>query len=633
MSVYSIGVSGLTAAQTGMQTTGHNIANVNTPGFSRQRVEQASAAFQSSEVGGIGKGTTVAAIRRLYSDSLTAQVRDIDSQLATSRTLSNEMDRLTALLGDEQSGLSVNLADFFAAVQAVATNPSDLSTRATLVGATDTLIERMHSTDVELRRMRTDVNLSITDAASNANSFASEIADLNARIAVLGASGQSPNDLLDQRDHALRELAKVVKINSSAQDDGQLNVFLGTGQAIVVAGSAFELKAQVDPAAPGDMRLVLTNTAKVDVPVEQRGLGSGSLAGLIDMRDRMITGVQNGLGRLAAVLANQVNAQHQLGINRNGAPGGLFFAPPSAPGVAPGTKNDPASGTLAATITDYTQLRATDYTVRYSGSGYSVVRMSDGAVQTFSTLPQTIDGSVQIELSGSLAAGDTFLVQPTRVQLGSIARAVRDPAEIAAASPVVSAAALTNLGTATISSPAVTGNAAFAGISHALQFSVSGGVTTYSLVDTTTNTTVSSGNAYTSGATISHGGWQVKVSGVPKNGDTFTVVPNTSGTADGRNARALVGLQKAEVVQGATLGGAYGQVVGTAAIAARDAGLRVTSLSAALTGAEQVQSSVSGVNLDEEAANLLRYQQAYQASAKFIQIASSLFDDLLSLAR
>lgn len=629
-SVFQVGYTGLSAAQSGLSTTGHNIANVNTPGYTRQRLVQTAAASQGSDEGYFGKGAQVQTVERIYSGFLTAQVREVDSQLAGANTLAQQVSGLTSLLGDESNGLSVSLNEFFGAFDAVAANPADLGARSTLLTGANALTQRLQDMDTQLNSMRAQVNQAVDSSVGQVNQLSGRIAELNRQIREGLATGHAPNDLLDERDNATRELGKLVRVNVVEQTDGTTNVFMGTGQALVLGRSTFQMSTQPDPTNPLDRQLLIKGAQGGTTAIDPKALGGGSIGAYIDYRDRLLGGAQNAIGRIATVMVSEVNRQHTLGVDRTGAQGQAFFNALPAPSVVQNLGNT-GSGVISASITNPSNLVPTDYRVSYNGTQWTVQRGSDGAVSTFASLPATLDNAVSFSVTGTPNAGDSFVIQPVRNAVSSLGVAIADPTRIAAASPVSSAASLANIGSASISPANVTSNLAFSGDTFAVRFTGTG--TTYDLVNTTTNTTISAGNAYTSGASISHGGWSVSISGSARAGDEFTVGPNTTGVGDNRNARALAAINTKAVLGGGTLGDAYGQMVGQVGLAGQDANLRVKSQTVALTNAEEAQSSVSGVNLDEEAANLIKYQQAYQASAKFIQIASQLFEELLSSTR
>jgi flagellar hook-associated protein 1 len=622
----SIGVSGLSAAQTGLATTGHNISNVNTPGFSRQRVEQTTREAQATGGGYIGRGTNVETVRRIYSEFLNAQTRDADSQVASAEVLSREMARLSSLLADDTSGVGPAVTRLFASFGDLASNPADLAVRATVLASAESLTTRIGELNTRINALRADANAGIENSVSQINALTTQIADINERIRLGQANGQPPNDLLDQRDQHLRDLSKLVRTSVVKQTDGTLNVFIGSGQTLVSGTSRFALSTDVDPADPSNRRLLLTSAAG-SVPLSTTALGGGELAAGYEFRDGTLNNAQTALGRIATVLGTQINRQHALGVDRAGNMGGAFFNV-GTPFVVPNGANTGA-GVLTAAITNETLLQASDYRVTYDGTNYTVTRLQTGASQVFAAFPATLEG-VQFSIAGAPAAGDSFIVQTVRTGAANLSLAITDPARVAASSPVIAASASANLGNGRVSGTRVNGPTANVNLQQPVTLTFTS-ANTFDVVGTGTGNPT--GVPYTAGAAITYNGWTIELNGQPRVGDTFTVSANPSGVADNTNARALGSLQSALVVNGATLPGAFGQMVSAVGVDTREAEIQLQAQQNVLTAAESAQQSVAGVNLDEEAANLVRYQQAYQAAARYIAVANTLFDEILQIGR
>lgn len=645
--VFGVGLSGLMASQRGLATTGHNISNVNTDGYSRQRVELATRTPQRSEGGFIGTGVKVANVRRVYDSFLSDQIRISTanhSGLKALHTLASQVDNT---LANPATGLSSAMEGFFNAIQDLNADPSSLPAREVVLSEAQGLAQRLHSLDQWLEDVRGGVNAAIGDVVTEVNSMADEVATLNERIILAQGTGvaEQANDLLDARDELIRAISERININTFQETNGAVNVTVGTGQPLVIANTATPLSVVASPFDPS--RSEIAQTVGSGTTVISDLISGGEIAGILDFRRQVLDTTQNALGRVATGLAQSVNAQHQLGIDLSGAAGGDFFVPldASGPRVLPNSQN---TGTPAAqlgvSIADVSALVVSDYRLAYDGSTYTLTRLSDGTVTDLGNLPATpvvVDG-VDISLAaGVLASGDQFLIQPTRLGARNFGLNVNDPAQIALTGAIRSEASVSNLGSATISQPSVNNanNTPLSGSGGDITmtfdpdalgigvpgFAVTngpGGVLPY---DPATEGT---GKTFTFPG---FGGTTFTLAGTPLNGDTFVLSDNTNAVGDNRNGLLLAELQQDSILdQGnANFGGAYAEIVASVGTATRQAEISLEAQSTLLDQAVQSRDSVSGVNLDEEAANLLRYQQAYQANAQLIAVADSLFDSLL----
>jgi flagellar hook-associated protein 1 FlgK len=617
--IFGTGVSGLLAFQRALGTTGHNIANVNTEGYNRQRVELEARPPQFAGGNFIGTGVQVAEVARLYDGFLTAQVRAYSSshsQLEEFHRLAGQVDNL---LADPDAGLATGLQRFFNAAHAVANDPSSTTARQVMLSEAQSLVDRFRYLDDRLEALRQGVNTQIRNSLVEINGYAQALADINRRVVIAqgAAGGEQPNDLLDQRDAILAELSKRVAVSTLAQDDGALNVFIGNGQTLVIGTNAFALSATANLYDPTRLEIYY-GTAHVS---DQ--LTGGSLGAALDFRASMLDTIQNELGRLASGMALTFNAQHAEGLDLNGDLGGDFFTPAAAR-VLVGANNTGA-GNVAVSLVDGAALTASDYLARYNGVNWTVTRLSDNYSQTGAG-PFSLDG-LTITPGGAADSGDSFLIQPTRNGAAELARGFSDPRLIAAADPIRTAAALANTGSATIS----TGEVLDATDSDFFD------TVTLEFVSATQYQVNGAGPlmAYTSGANIDLNGWRVVVSGTPADGDVFTIAKNNGGVSDNRNALRLAELRQAGTLAGGTASyeASYGQIVTTVGASVRSAEINRNAQQSLLTQVTAARDSVSGVNLDEEAANLLRFQQAYQAAAQVIATADTVFQTLLDAVR
>lgn len=533
------GLSGLIASQRALATTSHNIANASTPGYSRQRAEMTSnLPFFAGGPGQsmyVGTGVHVASITRVYDDFLTQQVRSHGSNVGQSETMSEWIDQLDGLLGDSGTGLAPALKQFFASAQDVVNSPASLPARQALLGQAGTLAARFQELDGQMDALREGVNQSLSNTVGEINKLAESIAKANSVISLSRGNGGASPDLLDQRDQLIADLAQRVPVSTVAQDDGTLSVFIGKGQTLVLGGNAnaLETARSADDPRALDVRFKGTSSKINDF------LGGGEVGGLLAFQKQVLDPAQNKLGLMAVGLTETFNAQHALGQDLNGDPGGDFFVP-IAPKIMANTANT-GSGTLTATIASVGDLQPSDYELSYNGTDYSLRRLSDDAVVATGAGPFTADG-LDITVGGAPAAGDRFLIRPTRNGASDFKVSITDPREFAAAD---------------------------------------------------------------------------SAGGVGNNG----------------NALKLAGLQtERTLLKGSSsFQDVQGQMV--AEVGTQGSGARSTlqAQQALLEQTTQARDGMSGVNLDEEAANLMKYQQSYEAAAKVIQIGDSLIQTLLSV--
>ncbi len=617
------GLSGLIASQRTLATTSHNIANANTPGYTRQRVavtnNQPFFAGSAARPMYVGTGVNVQSIARVYDDFATQQVRGHGSNVGQLETMDRWISQLDGVLGDSDSGLAPALSQFFAATQDVANNPASLPARQALFDQAETLAARFQELDGQMNAMREGVNQGLTNAVGEINTFAEGIAKINQAIVLAqGGNGGAPPDLLDQRDQLVANLARKVPVSTLEQSDGTLTVFVGNGQTLV---QGYETNALETARSASDPR-------QLDVRVEKTGavltdfLRGGEVGGLLSFQTQVLDPAQNKLGLTAAGLADAFNAQHKLGMDLDGDLGGDFFGI-GAPKVVNNADNT-GNGVLAVAIDDISQAQPSDYELSYGSSGYSLRRLSDDSiVYSGASLPSApVDGLTINIGSGVPNAGDRFLIQPTRQMAGSLRVAIQEPRDIAAAAPIKTAAAPSNAGTAKISAGTVL---------DAANSSLLNPVTIQFTSPTQYTVNGSGSHAYTSGAEIDLNGWRVQLTGTPAAGDTFQIAANAGGVGDNRNALALAGLQTRQTLLNDT--GSFQDVQGqmVAEVGARGSATRssLQAQTALLEQATQVRDSASGVNLDEEAADLMKYQQAYEAAAKVVQVGDSLIQTLL----
>ncbi|MBC7781966.1 MAG: flagellar hook-associated protein FlgK [Proteobacteria bacterium] len=632
-SALNIGVTALNAAQAGLVTTGHNISNAATNGYHRQRVDSSPQLPQQTGGGFFGRGVAIDNVRRAYSQVLDRQMQLAQTQASYYDTYSAQIGQINNLVADPTSGLSPALQEFFRSVQDLAASPGTTTSRQALISQTGALVSRFGALDQRLTDLRTGINIELAGTVDSINAIATQIAELNGRIATLqGGSPVAPNDLLDRRDSLVMDLNRLVATQAIRQNDGAYNITIGTGQALVVGETVLQLAtvASLDDPRQLDVGYQFTGTP---TPIDARSLNGGSLGALLRFRSESLDPAQNALGRVAIALGSNFNAQHRLGQDVNGAAGGDFFRVP-APTVTPRVGTTAA---VNATVSNVTTLTTSDYRLGYDGTNYSVTRLSDDTVSgPFATLPQTVDGIAFTLAAGVPVAGNSWLVQPTRFGARDLQVTLSDPALIAAAAPIRGLAPVTNLGTATIGAPTVdatTQPPLNPALRNTVTITFNSPASTFNVVDTTAATTLATNVAYTPGMTVSYNGWSTTLAGQAEAADSLSVQSNTGGRTDNRNALLLAGLQSAPRLDSgsSTYQTAYSSLVGRIGSTAREVDVTGRAQSEILEETKVAQQSLSGVNLDEEAANLIRFQQAYQAASKVISVASRLFDAILEI--
>ena len=658
----SIAQSGLMAAQAGMATTGHNIANQGTAGYSRQLVVQTTQPGQNFGSGFIGGGTRVLTVQRQYSDFVGQQLQGINTTKGQIDSYFDQISNINNMLGDTSSGLSPVIQNFFQSLQALAGGANQVPQRTGLLSAAESLAGRFQSMGTQLQQMSDQVNTQLTTSVEAINGYASQIAALNDAISkAQGSDNQPPNDLLDQRDFLVSQLSQQTQV-SVVKEGFNYSVFIGNGQPMVIGTTASKLATTPSATDPTRLEVGYVAGGKI-VALSENGLPGGTLGGILQFRAEALTNAQNSLGRIAMSLASTFNAQHALGEDLNGNMGSAFFAT-ATPVVNNNTFNT-GTAQVNATIANTNALTTSDYTFGRDGSGnYYVTRISDNkVVYSGAALPANPIDGVQFGVSaGAMNPGDNFLVKPTVNGATAFNVLIKDPSLIAAATPIITSAPVSNTGTGAISAGSVdanftqamvatpiklqydqaTGTFSDAGTGAGTGFSFAVKVTSISGTSTIyapgTPIPYAAGDKWTFGAALAGpppdvGGMHVQLSGVPKNGDTFVVSTNTQTDSDNRNMNLLGALQTSNtMINGTTtFQGAFGQLVSAAGNKTKELSVTQTAENNLLQQVTQQQQALSGVNLDEEAANLMHYQQAYQASAKVMQSVKDMFDIIANI--
>jgi flagellar hook-associated protein 1 FlgK len=691
----NIGLSGLSANKTSLAVTGHNITNVNTPGFSRQDTVQATRVPQFSGAGYIGSGTTLVDIRRTYSEFLSTQVRSSTALSSDVEAYKSQIEQLDSLLAGSTTGITPSLQRFFSSVQTAAEDPANIPARQLVLSEAEGLAKRFNTVYDRISQQNEFINKQMLAVSDQVNRLAGSIARYNDSIAIAAANGQQPNDLLDAREEAVRQLSTFIGVTVVAQDDSSLNLFVGSGQPLVVGSSASRLEAVPGQGDPTRFEVNFVSGGS------RQGITSlitgGEMGGLIRYRSETLDPTLNSLGRLALAVSDQVNTQLGQGLDLKGQVGSALF----------GDFNDTALAQLRVrafstntgnaqpllNITDTSVLTTSDYRLELTDAtappSFQARRLSDGVSIAVAVVddgagnytlrlaqlnPPALpkDQGFQVTFSATefakAASGDVYLLQPTRRGATSISTQLDQPDQLAFAAPLRSEANLQNRGNGVIGQPELTSlhdplkpsvlssfspvtmtyNEATGELDLSLPSTVPAGI-----VISPASLPVISGQANTLSYTIAVTSGLPAVtenytieqafSGRPANGDTFTLDFNQNGVSDNRNALKLVDLQSKQTVgvdpnvsgiaTGVSFTDGYGDLVERVGTLTAQARQDSEATGAILKQATDNRDSLSAVNLDEEAANLIKFEQYYNASAQVIQVARSLFDTLINTFR
>jgi len=669
----NIGLSGLGANKTSLSVTGHNIANVNTPGYSRQVTVQATRAPEFSGAGFIGSGTTLVDVRRIYNDFLNTQMRSSTALSSDTQAYLSQINQLDSLLAGSTTGITPGLQKMFASLQTAAEDPANIPARQLVLSEAEGVAKRFNTVYDRLYEQNGFINKQLEAVTDQVNQLATSVASYNDAIAIAGSNGQQPNDLIDAREEAVRRLSEFIGVTVVPQDDNAYNLFIGSGQPLVVGNSAARLQVTPGLTDPlrSDIQFVSGNSSQGITSL----ISGGEMGGLLRYRQDVLDTSLNSVGRLALSVADQVNRQLGQGLDLKGNFGESLFRDINDPTIIGQRSlarigNSDPSANLNVLIEDTTELTTSDYMLEFtSATDYTLRRQSDGtSFGPFSTATvpaPEIDGFSIGIAGGTFAAGDRFQIMPTR-NAGDYMRAdLTNAEELAFAAPLKADTSPANIGTGTITQPSLATEidiydaVAQADMEASLRNApplriVFGAVATpqtYDVVDI-------NGNTLTTGSIVpgqnneltltvpanpptvpSSFDFDVTISGRPAQGDNFTVAFNTNGVSDNRNALKLADLQTkttigidpaAPTTTGASFSDAYGDLVERVGTLTSQARVDGEATEAILKQATDNRDSVSAVNLDEEAAKLIQFEQYYQASAQIIQVARSLFDTLIN---
>ncbi|RRQ24170.1 flagellar hook-associated protein FlgK [Guyparkeria sp. SCN-R1] len=556
--ILSNSVSGLLAVQRALTTTGHNVSNANTEGYSRQRVEMSAQMPQFMGNGYIGTGTKVDSITRTFDQFVESQLRDATSDSSRLSFVQDFASQVTGVLGDTETGMTRSTEAFFNAAGDVASNPTDITSRQAFLNQAGALTDRFNRMDEQLAQLNAGLGQQADAITREVNTFAQEVADLNGKISTAFAQNPNalPNDLLDRRDQLIQNIAERINVRVDDDGAGSLNLAVGSGQSLVTANIASELTAINAPSG-------------LEIQIEGRSITNrvtgGDLGGMIEAQNTLIQPLRSELGRTAMVIAQEVNAIQKDGFDLDGFQGEPLFnvgqSDPNAPmmGNVTASPRNGSSVSAKVEISDATLLESGRYVARYDGTDWNLTKEGGSG----GTIPVDDVPGMTITFDGITPdSGDTLFIDAGLGAAGRIATEDLSPARVPAAG----------------------------GVDHDND----------------------SGTALVSAGSRDNANIQ-----------QITDLAN----------QAVVGRSADDELDGQTIGGAISSAVSQAGSVARTAELQGESARAALDNLEARKQSVSGVNLDEEAAKLLQYQQQYQALARSISISGDLFQSVLNAVR
>ena len=634
-SLTSLGTQAVFAAYAQLQATGNNIANANTPGYSRQSVELATAGSDYNASGYMGRGVTVATVTRASNMFLTQQAVATASAAAADGVHRDMLSQLEKVFPGGASGLGQAATQVFNAYADLAAAPADLSARQAVLGRLNDFASLARSSSDQIEALQANLQHDVAGGIGEVNALAAALAKLNNSIAMSGQLGHTPNELLDQRDQLIQRIGAQIQVHSFLAQDQTASLFIGTGQTLVLGSSSNRLLSTPDPDDSSRIGVALSVGGQT-THLSAADVGDGMVGGLLKFQGTDLAVARNRLGQMVTGMASALNQQQAFGLDMQGNAGAPVFAF-SAPQALAATGNArDSSGAYIATVSvavkDAAKLKASDYRLEPdpANSGqYILTRLSDG--QAFQPVAdgQVVDGFAFTIGPNPPAAGESFVLKTVGRAAADLTVVLRNPRGLAAAAPVTAVTAAVNTGTASVASLDI--NAPPAGPYAAFSLNFTDNIGSYQILDAG-NGVLASGSL-SAGQPIVFDGVSLSLAGVPRAGDRIDVAPTTHPAGNNGNALHIDGMAASLLVDGQTLSDAYANTLS-------DVGVRVQGAVAAADTSSTVSSRAKaeltgevGVNLDEEAARLLQFQQSYQAAAKMLQTAQSLFDSILALSR
>jgi flagellar hook-associated protein 1 len=642
----SLGVKAMSANYAALQATGHNIANANVAGYSRQEAVMTTTQGQYTGSGFFGRGVDVKTIVRAHNEFLTKEAVSSRSFAAMDEARLTHLKALENVFKPGEMGLGYASSQLMNSLVDLSDRPSDMATRQVVLARASELASRFNEAGEQMDSLQDSVTATLKAQVASVNGLARDIAAVNGRITALSGTGQPANDLLDERERLIAKLAEHVQVSTIKASDGSVGVFIGGGQRLVLGNEAVALKVVPDDNDPSRSAIAVAEFG-MDRSLAEGTLGSGSLAGLLRFQNDDLVAGRTIIGRMAASLTGALNEQQRRGVNLQEPLGTIASADIFGPGasLAIGHKSNARDmsgnfiGSVNISLTEPENLQASEYELAEDPGvpgAYVLTRLSDGLKRSV-TNGATIDGmKIDFGVPGP-QPGDSYLLQPVSRVVNGMRAMLSDPRDVAAASPLVATVAATNAGTAVVASLQITDSPLpFPNGTTSLTFTNNTGDYNWE-VRSPLNVLLASGtgtwqaNKPVPTSPQNYNGFSLQLNGVPRTGDVVSIAPTPTtalATSNG-NAIALQALRDAPIVGGRSPTDAYAQALADIGVRVQT-GKTASDISGAVkTQAELTRSTQAGVNLDEEAARLIQFQQSYQAAAKVLQVAQSLFDTML----
>jgi flagellar hook-associated protein 1 FlgK len=628
--IFSTSVSGLLAFQRALTVTSNNISNVATPGYSKENANFTERPGQAYSSGYIGSGTSIDSVTRSYDELLASQVRSSQSSFSSFDTYATQAAQIDNMLSDKKTGLTVSLQNFINAYQTVANSPSTTAQRQALLSQATAISQQMQNYNTQLQTYAGGIEQGIGSAITQINTLTDGIAKLNQQIASgLASTGQTPNQLMDQRDQMLDQLSQYVSVNTATQADGSMNVYIGTGQPLVIGATTQKLQATPNQYNASENQVSLVGGGGLTTDITS-SISGGQLGGLLAVRDQVLRPAENTLGQFSVGLATLTNQAQAAGIDLTGAAGKPMFAVGGV--ISTSSSVNTGTASVTTTRTNLASLTADDYILRQSGGAWTLTDESTGQPVTMTGTGTAADpfmaAGLSMVVAGTAGNGDSFEIRPTAGASAGMSMLLTSPAQVAVASSIQTTGAAANTGSGAVSSSVVSDPSVWVPGNYTISFT---SASAYQVTDAANNV-VGTGN-YTSGTPITFNGASVKITGSPATGDKFTVgAAGASNVGDNSNAFALIDSLNAKKLNGGTtsLGSVANNLVSQVGVQTQQAQANASAQKAVNASANDTRNNLSGVNLDEEAAKMVQYQQAYSACAQLIQASNTMFNTLIS---